>query len=183
MSQRRSRPAAATRATAGHSSGEAASLLIIDALPPAMSAVSSLTVQSVPTCAMQCPSRRTAIRSLIRDTSSSSAEMNTTPMPSAARSATSFWICAFAPTSMPLVGSSRMNSCGSVISHRASSTFCWLPPLRFFTNASGSPGPDVEGVHVAAAPGRPWSSSTAGARSRGGPAGPAPGCRARSARR
>jgi hypothetical protein len=34
----------------------------------------------------------------------------------------------FAATSMPRVGSSRINSFGSVASQRASSTFCWLPP-------------------------------------------------------
>ena len=42
---------------------------------------------------------------------------------------TSLWISALAPTSMPRVGSSRISSRGSVISQRASSTFCWLPPL------------------------------------------------------
>ena len=52
-------------------------------------------------------------------------------MPSVGRAATtSRWISALAPTSMPRVGSSRISSCGSVISQRASSTFCWLPPLR-----------------------------------------------------
>ena len=41
---------------------------------------------------------------------------------------------------MPRVGSSRISSRGSVISQRASSTFCWLPPLRLRTGISGSAG-------------------------------------------
>ena len=38
------------------------------------------------------------------------------------------WISAFAPTSMPCVGSSRISTAGLVDNHRASATFCWLPP-------------------------------------------------------
>ena len=37
-------------------------------------------------------------------------------------------ISAWAPTSMPRVGSSRISRRGAVASQRASSTFCWLPP-------------------------------------------------------
>ena len=61
-------------------------------------------------------------------------------MPSAARSTTSFWIWALAPTSMPRVGSSRISSRGSVISQRASRHFCWLPPERLRMSASGFAG-------------------------------------------
>ena len=61
-------------------------------------------------------------------------------MPSAASCATSLWICALAPMSMPRVGSSRMSSRGFVTSQRARSTFCWLPPERRPTTASGSAG-------------------------------------------
>ena len=42
--------------------------------------------------------------------------------------------------SMPRVGSSRIRISGSVISHRASSTFCWLPPERLRISAVGSAG-------------------------------------------
>ena len=38
---------------------------------------------------------------------------------------------------MPRVGSSRIKKRGCVASQRASSTFCWLPPLRFITACSG----------------------------------------------
>ena len=49
-----------------------------------------------------------------RSTSSSSAEMNSTDMPSSQSDSTSRWISALAPTSMPRVGSSRISSRGSV---------------------------------------------------------------------
>ena len=48
--------------------------------------------------------------------------------PCAARSTIRRWISAFAPTSTPWVGSSRMRTEGRVASQRASATFCWLPP-------------------------------------------------------
>ena len=89
--------------------------------------------------------RRGALR---RSTSSSSAEMNSTAMPSSASSTTSFWISALAPTSMPRVGSSRISSRGSVISQRASSTFCWLPPERLRTGAVRVGRADVERLDV-----------------------------------
>ena len=84
-----------------------------------------------PVSATSARSRSTTILWLSRSTSSSSAEMKSTAIPPSDSSATSRWISALAPTSMPRVGSSRISSRGSVISHRASSTFCWLPPLRF----------------------------------------------------
>ena len=37
---------------------------------------------------------------------------------------------------MPRVGSSRISSFGLVASHLASTTFCWLPPLRLTTFCS-----------------------------------------------
>ena len=58
-------------------------------------------------------------------------------MPSARKECISFSISAFAPTSMPRVGSSRIRKRGRVASQRASNTFCWLPPLRFITGCSG----------------------------------------------
>src|SRR5690606_23588498 len=89
---------------------------------------------------MSSRSRRTAIRSDRRVTSSSSAEMNRTDMPSSESSATRRWMSAFAPTSMPRVGSSRMSRRGSMRSQRARRTFCWLPPERFLTGRSGLAG-------------------------------------------
>ena len=38
------------------------------------------------------------------------------------------WISAFAPTSIPRVGSSKIKISGLVSSQRETSTFCWLPP-------------------------------------------------------
>ena len=81
-------------------------------------------------------SRSTAIRWLVRRTSSSSDEMKTHDVPSSASSRTSRWTSAFAPMSIPRVGSSRMRTCGCVASQRARMTFCWLPPLRFLTSWS-----------------------------------------------
>ena len=54
--------------------------------------------------------------------------------PRLASSLISVWISFFAPTSIPLVGSSRMSTRGSVERHFASATFCWFPPLRFMTS-------------------------------------------------
>jgi hypothetical protein len=36
----------------------------------------------------------------------------------------------FAPTSIPRVGSLRINTLGRCVSQRASATFCWFPPER-----------------------------------------------------
>src|SRR5699024_3241559 len=111
--------------------------------PPwaAMVAMTSSTVASVPlSSATLRRSRSTTTRSDTRITSSSSDEMNSTAIPSAASSATIFWICALAPTSIPRVGSSRMSRAGRVMSHRARRTFCWLPPDRLPMIAPGSAG-------------------------------------------
>jgi len=63
-----------------------------------------------------------------------------TESPAAESSATLRWMSAFAPTSMPRVGSSRMSSSGAVANQRARSTFCWLPPDRVLTTESGFAG-------------------------------------------
>src|SRR5699024_4957675 len=44
------------------------------------------------------------------------------------------------PRSMLRVGSSSTSSRGRMASHRASSTFCWLPPESSPTTASAAPG-------------------------------------------
>src|SRR5690606_19530905 len=112
-------------------------------LPPLamVSMITSLvSSSSLGSSAIMRRSRSTATLWLSRSTSSSSAEMNSTAMPPSDSSATSRWISVLAPTSMPRVGSSRMSSRGSRISQRASSTFCWLPPLRLRTGISGLGG-------------------------------------------
>src|SRR5690606_14390230 len=115
-----------------------------DSCAPLVAMVSRMdpgvTSSSLATSAMTWRSRSTRIRSLRRTTSSSSEEMKTTDMPSRERSATSFWISALAPMSMPRVGSSRTSSRGEVASQRARSTFCWLPPERFLMRAFGLGG-------------------------------------------
>ena len=70
--------------------------------------------RSVPTTA---PSRSTSTRSAPSTTSSSSEEMSRTPRPCAASSSMSAWISALAPTSMPRVGSSRMQHLGVQAEH------------------------------------------------------------------
>ena len=89
---------------------------------------------SVPATA---PSRRTTTRSQARTTSSGSEEIISTASPCSDSSEISPWTSAFAPTSMPRVGSSRMRIFGSVHRQRASSTFCWLPPESSPTGWSG----------------------------------------------
>src|SRR5699024_9744318 len=72
----------------------------------AMVAMTSSTVASVPLSSTTLRrSRSTTTRSDTRITSSSSEEMNSTAIPSAASSATIFRICALAPTSIPRPGS------------------------------------------------------------------------------
>src|SRR5690606_9524861 len=66
------------------------------------------------------PPRITSTRFETRSTSSSSAEMNITERPLSASSVTRFWISTFAPTSMPLVGSSSTSTRGASASSRAS---------------------------------------------------------------
>lgn len=63
-------------------------------------------------------------------------------MPERASSSTMAWTSALAPTSIPRVGSSRMSTVGSALSHLASMVFCWLPP------DSRSTGVSSEGVRM-----------------------------------
>ena len=62
------------------------------------------------------------------------------PVPSPHSSRIRRMISAWAPTSMPRVGSSRISRRGSVASQRASSAFCWLPPDNSPIGRSGSGG-------------------------------------------
>ncbi len=59
-------------------------------------------------------------------------------MPASVSSPISRRISAWAPTSMPRVGSSRIRKRGFIASQRASTTFCWLPPERSPTAFSAS---------------------------------------------
>lgn len=71
----------------------------------------------------------TPTRWLRPSTSSISELISRIAEPARARSTSSRWISAFAPTSMPRVGSSRMISRGLPASHLPITTFCWFPPL------------------------------------------------------
>ena len=62
-------------------------------------------------------------------TSGSSEEIIRIARPWPASSESSRCTSALVPTSMPRVGSSMISSWGSVASHLAMTTFCWLPPL------------------------------------------------------
>ena len=66
-------------------------------------------------------------------TSGRSEEMQRIAIPSSASSRTIAWTSAFAPTSIPRVGSSRRKILGRVFSHLPNITFCWLPPESFST--------------------------------------------------
>ncbi len=70
------------------------------------------------------PACITAIRSLMPRTSGSSDEIMRMASPRPASSLMSRWISAFAPTSTPCVGSSRIKSAGRAASQRTSATFC-----------------------------------------------------------
>src|SRR4051794_8524774 len=74
------------------------------------------------------PSCITRTRSAMPSTSGSSEEIIRTAIPWPARSLSSRWTSLLVPTSMPRVGSSTIRTLGSVDSHLASTTFCWLPP-------------------------------------------------------
>ena len=82
------------------------------------------------------PSHTTSTRSAMPSTSGSSEEIIRIARPWPASSESSRCTSALVPTSMPRVGSSMISSVGSVASHLAMTTFCWLPPLM------------VRGVHV-----------------------------------
>ena len=70
----------------------------------------------------------TMMRSDMPIISGSSEEIRMTASPSPASSPMKSCTAALEPTSMPLVGSSRMMILGLVASHLAITTFCWLPP-------------------------------------------------------
>ena len=74
--------------------------------------------------------------------------MKMTDRPCSESSATLRWMSAFAPTSMPRVGSSSTMSSGAVASQRASSTFCWLPPERLRGGQVRVGRAHVESLHV-----------------------------------
>src|SRR5207302_963340 len=82
------------------------------------------------------PSEITRMRSLSARISGRSEEITSIPSPCCARPSISLWISPFAPTSTPRVGSSRISTFGSVASHFASTTFCWLPPLSWLTGCT-----------------------------------------------
>jgi len=76
------------------------------------------------------PLRITYIRSLIPITSWSSEEIIKMAAPLLTIESIRLYIADFAPTSMPLVGSSKIKSFGFAHSHFERTTFCWFPPLR-----------------------------------------------------
>src|SRR4051794_34112162 len=104
---------------------------------PAYFAASAMTFSWVASARLKVPltwpSCMTMTRSDMPRTSGSSEEIMTIAMPLAARSETSRCTSAFAPTSMPRVGSSRISTLGLVIRQRAIRAFCWLPPERLPT--------------------------------------------------
>src|SRR5579863_742639 len=91
-------------------------------------AMRSMSAASLASCAdttpFTRPSRKTTIRSLSAITSGSSEEITMTATPRSAMSQRSWCTSAFAPTSMPRVGSSTMMILGFSAMQRASSTFC-----------------------------------------------------------
>ena len=77
------------------------------------------------------------MRSLTASSSGYSDEMTMTPLPASARSRIISRISLLVPMSTPAVGSSKINTSGSVPSHLASTTFCWLPPESSRTGRLG----------------------------------------------
>ena len=70
------------------------------------------------------PRRMTSTRSDMPRISGSSEEIRITPLPARANSLVTACTAALAPTSMPLVGSSRISTAGLRASHLAITTFC-----------------------------------------------------------
>ena len=72
---------------------------------------------------------------------------------------------------MPLVGSSRMMTCGCVASHLAMTTFCWLPPDSSPTSWSSAAARRSSRLGVLAGEaellGEPQEAAARGARERG----------------
>ena len=88
------------------------------------------------------PSHITTTRCDRRRISGNSDEITTIALPCAANASISLWISAFAPTSMPRVGSSKKRMSQSRSSHFAITTFCWLPPDSSLTGCA------TEGVRM-----------------------------------
>ncbi len=85
------------------------------------------------------PSCITSTRSAMPSTSGSSEEIITMATPRPARSERSRCTSDLVPMSMPRVGSSTISRVGSVASHLASTTFCWLPPDMVAAACCGEP--------------------------------------------
>ena len=115
----------------------------------------------------------TSTRSLIASTSGRSDEIRMIAIPEEASSSTIWWTSAFAPTSIPRVGSSRISTLGWAFSHFASIIFCWLPPERCSTGVSS------DGVRIVSF----WRKSSATARSADAVEQPQPGQRTCAASR
>ena len=86
------------------------------------------------------PSRSTSTRSARPRTSGTSLETSSTARPSSASRRITAYSSARAPTSTPRVGSSSSRTRQPRSSQRASTAFCWLPPERVRTGASGLSG-------------------------------------------
>ena len=80
----------------------------------------------------------TAMRSESASTSSRSEVTKTIPIPCAARLRMMRKTSAFAPMSMPRLGSSIKRTFGEVSSALPITTFCWLPPESDETGSAGS---------------------------------------------
>ena len=97
---------------------------------------------------MARPSRSSVTRDDTLNTSSSSAEMNTTDIPFSDSSPTSRCTSTLAPMSIPRVGSSSTITRGASARSRASSTFCWLPPdstpARWSAEAGRMPSASIQ---------------------------------------
>ena len=88
--------------------------------PPAIVLIILVWVRSSPDSSpTTLRSLMTTSREQVRSISSVSEEMKVTLMPSPASFSTSFWISTLVPTSIPLVGSSRIRYSGWVRSHLA----------------------------------------------------------------
>src|ERR1700730_10902810 len=74
-----------------------------------------------------CPYLKTS-KGEQQTSSSSSVLYQISSFPFSAACLNSWCICAFVPTSTPLVGSSRKITSASASRARATNTFCWLPP-------------------------------------------------------
>src|SRR5450759_5078348 len=80
---------------------------------------------------------------MLRHSATSEVEYRTA-RPLAAPSASSRNTSAFAPTSMPRVGSSRRITSGLVARIFPTTTFCWLPPDKDPIGTSPPGGPDAD---------------------------------------